>query len=116
MKGQDAVEYPVVSVHDSGPFHVQDPRQVPYAERIGKWQVMLSFTCVDAWQSHRHRAEPVHSYTRGEHFDGRGPLDVLRRDCDLVPTRSEDVSKIEYVSFLAADIRREELSGEQDAH
>ena len=78
--------------------------------------MMLAFTCVNTRQAHRHRAEPVHTHPRGEHFGGGRPRDVLGGDGDLVPTRGEDISEIEYMPFLAADIRREELSSKQNTH
>jgi hypothetical protein len=116
MQGQDAVEYPVVSVHDVGPFQAQDPREVPHSDWIGNGQVMLPLTCVNAGQAHRHRLEPVHSHSRGEHFSVERFRDMLGRDGDLMPTRGEDIRQIEYVPFLAADIGREELSSEQNTH
>jgi hypothetical protein len=116
MNRQDAVEDPVVSVHDIGPFQVQDPCEAPHGDRIGEGQVMLAFTCVNTRQAHRHRAEPVHTHPRREHFSGGRPRDVLGRDGDLVPTRGEDISEVEYMPFLAADIRRKELRSEQNTH
>jgi hypothetical protein len=41
---------------------------------------------------------------------------VLGRDGDVVPTRGEDISEVEYMPFLAADIRRKELRSEQNTH
>lgn len=116
MEGQHAVEYPVVSVYDIGPFHVDDPCQVPHTDGIGEGQVMLTFTCVNAWKVHRHRAEPVHSHSGGEDLGGGRAGNALCRDSHLVPPRGEDVAQVEYVPFLTADIGREELGSEQNAH
>jgi hypothetical protein len=105
-----------VSVHDLGSFQVQDPGEVPHANRIGNRQVMLPFTCVNPGQLHRQGLEPVHPRPGGKNLSVERSGDVLGRDGDLMPARGKDIRQIKYMPFLTADIGREELSSEQNTH
>ena len=71
---------------------------------------------IDTREAHRGRGEPVHPDPRCKGLLIRDINHALRRYRNLVSPPSEGVREVENVPLLAADVRREELGEQQDAH
>ena len=82
----------------------------------GKRRVMRATGRIDTREAHGSRGDPVHPNPRGQDFLVRDVSHALRRYRDPMPPRSQGVREVENVALLAADVRWEELSEQQDTH
>src|SRR5579872_5180673 len=71
---------------------------------------------IDTREAHRGRGESVHPDPRCQGLEIRDISHALRRHRNLVSPPGEGVREVENVPLLAADVRREELGEQQDAH
>jgi hypothetical protein len=98
------------------PLLPDDACQLADSQRIWQRRVMGAASRIDTRETHRSRCEPMYPNPPCKGFLIRDTSHAVRRYRDIVSPLSKGDREVQNVPLLAADIWREELGQQKDAH